>query len=161
MRLMTFSLIGLLFSTTVYSAPVIIYDSGNTLPLPSPHQPLRITLPSAAMQPKTIDTFPVRTPEMTPGIVQMRKINRPALTQPVFIVGADPMSLNWLQKHGHQLKKLNATGIAVNVENKHQLEQLKKAAGGLDISPVSGTAVARQLALSHYPALVSRIRIEQ
>jgi len=98
---------------------------------------------------------------MTPGRVRARRIDRPGLIRPVFIVGADPISLQWLHIHAAQLKKHQATGIAVNVENAHQLKRLQNAAGGITISPVPGQKIARQLSLSHYPVLVSKTRIEQ
>jgi len=155
-----FALILFIIPALGLSKPVVIFDSGNTQPLPAPGMPMRIQLPSGDNIPNP-EVLPVKTPSMSPGRVALRKINRPTLNRPVFIVGYDPLSLKWLILHHTQLKQLNALGIAVNVDTQNQLQQLIKAAGGIDISPVSGTAIAKQLRLTHYPALVSRTRIEQ
>ena len=152
---------GLLTAASSFAAPYIIYDSGQTLPLPAPRRSVQATFAPPAGPADTVKRFPVRTPAMQPGRVRARRIDRPGLTHPVFIVGADPISLQWLHLHAAQLKKHHATGIAVNVENARQLQQLQKAAGGIAISPVPGQKIARQLSLSRYPVLVSKTRIEQ
>ena len=37
--------------------------------------------------------------------------------QPLFLVGADPESLRWLDANRERLKQLNATGMLVQAEN--------------------------------------------
>ena len=151
----------LCISPVLLAEPVIIFDSGQTQPLQSQPKTIRYQYPPPENTQPEFDGLPVSTPSMTPGRVQTRSINRPTLNQPVFIVGADRLSILWLQEHRDQLKKYNATGIAVNVQTQQQLEHLRQAAGGLAVNPVSGEKIARQLSLAHYPALVSRTRIEQ
>jgi len=152
----------LVFMMTVLKAePVVIHDSGNTTPLPSFPQSSRYQYASTENYQPEFNGLPVITPSMSPGRVQTRTINRPFLNQPIFIVGADALSLTWLKEHSHQLKKYNATGIAVNVKTQHELEQLLQASAGLAINPVTGDKISRQLSLKHYPVLVSATRIEQ
>jgi len=148
-------------SPILIAEPVVIYDSGNTQSLQSLPKTIRYQYaPPKNTQPE-FTGLPVSTPLMTPGRVQSRPINRPYLNQPVFIVGADDLSLTWLKEHREQLKQHNATGIAVNINTQQQLEQLVQAAGGLAVNPVAGAKIARQLSLFHYPVLVSSTRIEQ
>ncbi len=66
-----------------------------------------------------------------------------------------------LQEHKEKLKQSHAIGIVVNVQTEQQVNQLQKTAGGLEITPVPGTKVAKQLSLEHYPVLISSTLIEQ
>ena len=153
--------IGLLISTPLIAEPMVIHDSGKTTPLQSIPKNSRYHYAPPAHFPTQLNPLPVITASMTPGRVQSRNIDRPYLNQPIFIVGADRLSLTWLTKHRQQLKKHNAIGIAVNVKTQQALEQLIQASGGLSINPVVGDKIARQLSLKHYPVLVSASRIEQ
>ena len=150
-----------LMVTALKAEPLIIYDSGNTKPLQSFPKTIHYQFAASDNYQTKFNGLPVITNLMTPGRVQTRSINRPFLNQPIFIVGADELSLTWLKEHHQQLKKHNATGIAVNVKTEKELEQLIQASGGLAINPVAGDKISHQLSLKHYPALVSATRIEQ
>jgi integrating conjugative element protein (TIGR03765 family) len=141
--------------------PVVIFDNGRTTRLPLQPQTLHIQTPVTANFDVQIDPLPVKTPSLSPGKVDSRTIDRPYLDRPLFIVGADPLSIHWLRLHQAQLKQLNSMGLAVNVETQAQLQQLQNAAGGLAIHPLAGDAIAAQLALAHYPVLITSTRIEQ
>ncbi len=153
----------LLLGISSYSAasPLVIYDSGKTQPMQFYFKPMSFEFtPPKNLQFK-ISNLPVSTPSMTAGTVHPRQINKPHLTQPFFIVGADMFSHTWLRKHGQRLKALNAIGIAVNVSTQKQLNQLIHSSGGLAINPVPGEVISSQLLLKHYPALISATAIEQ
>ena len=141
--------------------PVVIYNNGQAKPLPNQPQTLRYHSPVPADFKAPLEPLPVKTEAMTPGPVQARHIDRSSLNRPVFIVGFDPMSLQWLKRHHLQLKQIKATGIAVNVESNAQLNTLRQAVAGLEINPVAGDTIAQQLQLRHYPVLISQSRIEQ
>ena len=146
------------------SEPVVIYDNGRTRSLPAVPNKISVQIPSSSALKKSPTYFsglPVSTVSMSPGRVEARVINRPDLTQPIFIVGADPMSLRWLETHRERLRQLNALGIAVNVETPQQLDQLRQVSGGVPVNPVAGDKIALQLGLAHYPVLVSSTHIEQ
>ena len=142
--------------------PVVIYDSGYTQPLvhPPSNQQLR-AIPSKNHQVNNLPRVPVVTPTMSPGKVLSRPIHHPYLSNPIFIVGYDMISLSWLQEHKEKLKQNHAIGIVVNVKTEQQVNQLQQAAGGVEITPVRGTKVAKQLSLAHYPVLISSTLIEQ
>lgn len=141
--------------------PVVIFDSGRTTRLPYQPQPQHLQTPVTANFAVQIDALPVKTLSLSPGKVVSRLIERPYLDRPVFMVGADPLSMRWLLLHRAQLQQLQAIGVAVNVETKVQLVQLQNAAGGLEIHPLAGDAMAAQLAIQHYPVLITASRIEQ
>ncbi len=57
--------------------------------------------------------LPVRSPGLTVGVVQAREISL-ALTRPLFLIGADAVSLEWLAAHHRQLLDMNAVGMVVD-----------------------------------------------
>ncbi len=157
---------GIFLINPLSAEPYSIHDTGKTqsmaLYMPSVNPPDKRTLLQSAVKPrgKTMKRLPVSTPELTPGKVTTKKI-KSYLDTPFFIVGADPLSNQWLIQNHRQLKKLNAIGIAVNVRTNAELSRLQRSSGGLRISPVPGKQIAKNLGLKHYPVLVSGKLIEQ
>ncbi len=158
---------GLLSAACISAKPTVIFDSGLTKSV-RPYMgtvktPNVKALRKKDLKPnfKKLSRLPVNTPALTPGKVYSKKINQPNLAKPFFIVGADRLSHHWLIENKHQLKKLRAIGIAVNVQTEQQLAALEYSAGGLNINPVKGGKMARQLKMKHYPVLVSGGLIEQ
>ncbi len=166
--------------TPVHAAPTVIFDSGRTLSLvpyfksiktqaaisaqtqqPSPLAALPVEGTASERLQVQAHTLPVRTPEMTPGAVRPQSVNMPYLERPVFVVGYDRLSLQWLQLHRQRLETLHALGLVVNVEDTQQLTQLRQLATPLELHALPGSSFAKQFALSHYPALISASRIEQ
>ena len=151
-----------------HAEPYIIYDNGKTQRInkytPAIKAPSKEALIRSAARPKAskikVEHLPVVTPELTPGRVHRKEANL-YMDTPFFIVGADPHSSQWLVQHRSKLKALNAIGIAVNVQTEEQLKLLQNSAGGIRISPVKGGKLAQQLAITHYPVLVSGRIIEQ
>ena len=146
--------------------PFVIYDNGQTQSIdkytPAIKSPGKASLIRSATRPTKIKIaqLPVSTAALTPGKVHRKEANL-FMDTPFFIVGADPHSSQWLIQHRNKLKALNAIGIAVNVQTQEQLKLLQKSAGGIPISPIRGGKLAKQLAIKHYPVLVSGRIIEQ
>jgi integrating conjugative element protein (TIGR03765 family) len=156
------------------AAPVVIYDGGLSYPISEYIEPItKKARPNPAGAAQTIPqkprpilryVVPVKTPELTPGRVATRanrKLRNVYLAQPIFIVGADRLSLRWLAANRTRLRELNAYGILVQADTVADVTKVARAAQGLNIVPVSGSDIARQLALKHYPVLISREWIEQ
>jgi len=80
---------------------------------------------------------------------------------PLFLVGQDAASLEWLSRHAHELLKLGANGLAVEVDDARALRRIQTAAPGLNIWPVSGDDIAERLDLGHYPVLITPTGLEQ
>jgi len=172
-------IVGLCWVGSAYAAPVVIYDSGNSLSLipyfkaiklhadnqtqhpPAAPVPANTPVTPSERQQILAKVLPVRTPELTPGLVSPKAIQLPAMLRPVFIIGADSLSVQWLQKHRQQLQGLNAKGLVVNVETATQLAALKQQLLPLDIAAISGASYAKQFALSHYPVLITATGIGQ
>lgn len=106
------------------------------------------------------DMLPVRSMLLSPGEVPYRTLDVPGLP-PLFLIGDDPRSITWLQQRYLTLRELNAMGLVVNIDSSAALNQLRQAAPGLTLSPVSADDLAQRLQLQHYPVLITAGAIEQ
>lgn len=109
----------------------------------------------------TLALFPVVTTSLSPGKVITRSIALPALTRPIFLVGNDTLSQDWLAAHAGQLKQLQALGFVVQAQNATEFEHLQKQVPDLPLIPLSGDSLAAAWQLTHYPVLISAHAIEQ
>lgn len=116
--------------------------------------PIRITAYSEA------DMLPVKSEKLTPGSVAARVLSAPGL-QPLFLIGDDASSREWLAQRGNVLRELQAVGLVVNVVSPAALDDLRQLAGGLQIAPTSGDQLAELLGLEHYPVLITATGLEQ
>jgi hypothetical protein len=58
------------------------------------------------------------------------------------------------------IREQHAVGLVANVASIAALDQLRRLAPDLTLSPVSGDDLARRLGLRHYPVLISATGIE-
>lgn len=98
--------------------------------------------------------LPVVTPSLTPGEVIPRRVAS-GITQPLFLVGADPRSRAWLRARGAELTRRQALGFVVNVRTRAELDALRRLVPKLTLTPIPGDALARHFALRHYPVLIT------
>ena len=148
----------------------VIYDSGDTQRLapylevfdsadPVLRQSPTITPPRlGAADPEA--WLPIRSTGLTPGAVQPSAIHRP-FSRPVFLIGADAQSRQWLQAYRERLKSIGAVGMLVEADTREDLRRVARLADGLAILPASATDIARALGIKHYPVLITSERIEQ
>lgn len=160
----------LLIPFTVKAALTVIYDSGQTEPLAPylevfdtndtlpQHSPVIARSPLGAADPKA--WLPLRSPGLTPGPVPTRSHDRP-FTRPLFLIGSDARSRQWLQTHRDRLKAIGAVGMLVQADTPDDLRTIARLADGLSILPASGSDLAKALGISHYPVLISAHGIEQ
>jgi len=124
-------------------------------PQPAPQSRPRIGGPTDA----EAAMLPVRSMRLTPGDEPRRVIRAPGLT-PLFLVGDDDRSRDWLQQRGKDLQALRAVGLVVNVATPEALAALRRLAPGLVLLPVSGDDLAQRLGIKHYPVLITATGIE-
>lgn len=144
---------------------VVLHDEGGFpvagllgIPTPSPHPPV---LPRIDPQSRMAPMFPVRTPELSPGPVEPQRIEkRPFFVSPFFLVGDDPLSWQWLERHFERLRERKAVGLLVNVESRERWQAMQERFA-LPLSPLSAAGLAKALSLSHYPVLVTPDGLEQ
>ncbi|WP_409488510.1 integrating conjugative element protein [Pseudomonas promysalinigenes] len=117
--------------------------------------------PSSLPAPTTLNwVLPVRSARLSPGAVPPRALSLPAMT-PLFMVGQDATSLEWLSRHAQALQDLGANGLAVEVDDVQALRRIQTAAPRLNIWPVSGDDIAERLELDHYPLLITPTGLQQ
>ncbi|TNB81997.1 integrating conjugative element protein [Pseudomonas sp. Fig-3] len=117
--------------------------------------------PDKTPDPRALNwVLPVHSARLTPGAVPRRALNLSGIT-PLFLVGQDADSLEWLSRHAQALQDLGASGLAVEVADAQALRRIQAAAPGLNIWPVSGDDIAERLELEHYPVLITPTGLEQ
>ncbi|MDR3430732.1 MAG: integrating conjugative element protein [Rouxiella aceris] len=122
--------------------------------------PESLAPPSASAQVSVASALPVHTPELTPGAVEGKKLTLPGMP-PIFIIGDDDLSRQWLIQRGTDLKRLHATGFVVNVADKDRLKGLQALLPDNNMAPVSGSDLARRLQLTHYPLIITEKGLAQ
>lgn len=89
------------------------------------------------------------------GANEARDIPAHLLTKPMFIVGYDRVSANWLKSNVDLLAEKGALGLVVNVETPEQMEYLLELTGRrLALTPMSGEQLAKAINLRHYPVFI-------
>jgi len=103
---------------------------------------------------------PVSTPEMSPGPVTPQPLELSGMP-PVFVVGDDNLSKQWLSQHAAALSQMHATGMVVSVKDAAALSALRALVPSTEMVPVSGGDLARRLHLVHYPVLITEKGLSQ
>lgn len=127
---------------------------------PAPLQTTALAMPIAPPRVNETDFLPVRSAWLSPGDVQYRVIQAPRLT-PLFLIGDDPRSREWLTQRRSLLRSLHAVGLVVNVKSATALAALRQLAPDITLVPTPGDDLAQRLPLRHYPVLITATGIEQ
>jgi integrating conjugative element protein (TIGR03765 family) len=159
----------LLFPALVAAELTVIHDSGHTRPLApllevlaerEPIHPRAQSLRPDLGVAEVERLLPIRSPGLTVGKVVPRSISQ-RFARPFFMVGADPVSREWLAKNRDELLRMGAVGMLVQAETVDDLHVVAELANGLPILPAPATDIASSLGLSHYPVLISSEGIAQ
>jgi len=98
--------------------------------------------------------LPVHSPTLRPGPFDTQ--TRPTGVSHAFLlVGCDPRSMEWTNRHRERLIELGAFGLVIEAADTEAYRQLETMARGLVVRPVSGDLIAEHLGLESYPALVT------
>lgn len=155
----------LVFSPWVMAQPEVIADFGGReteFPKKSKiKQQLleRKSLADNVTLAKAPDHFPVRS-ALTVGIVEPMKHSY-QVTRPIFIVGVDSLSIEWLVANKAHLKTIGAQGIVTNVSSQENMNFLRARAPELTLSAVPVDDIARIYGVQHYPVLIDKEDIRQ
>lgn len=77
------------------------------------------------------------------------------LTMPMFIIGYDRVSVNWMLNNLGILEENKAIGLVVNVHTPDQMRELVRLTEGrVALQPTPGDGLAEALNLRHYPAYI-------
>jgi len=99
--------------------------------------------------------FPIVSNNLTVGKITDDEANNvmyEMASQPMFIIGYDPVSVNWLNANKNLLSDNHAIGLVVNIATKEQMDELQRIVGnGVLMQPTSGDVLAEHLKIKHYP----------
>ena len=114
--------------------PQILHDTGQAVSIEPYLAPIKPKFrPAGDLPPPPALTvggygLPVTTPSMKPGKVQPRSVaalqGKMAGARPLFLIGADQWSLQWLQQNQARLAELHAVGMVVDVDAESDLNDL-------------------------------------
>lgn len=137
--------------------PQVVYDSGRSVPF----APYVAQLVGDADDPNGIDErlFPLRTSLQSSMLPQdgLQVFDPSWLTQPMFVLAADDISMRWLAYNHAQLVQLKAVGIVVKSSNAAAFKALQKMAAPLHLAPETSSWLASRLhkaGAGVYPLLV-------
>lgn len=139
------------------AGPRVLADTGRTV---SSIQYLVHALDSSDSDTETsLVSFPVTSAGMTPGAIVRfdHALDMPPwLTRPVFLVGSDPVSRQWLVKNHAALLALGAAGIVIAVDDVPAFKAMRRATS-LPLVPHPAPHLVKLLlanGVSHYPLLL-------
>lgn len=163
----------------VKAEPVVIYDSGKTVPgdkyknffstdiKPSfikdgwvfNGEPEPDVLPE---KPESTLAFPVKTTKLTPGRIERSRDQYIAtLPGPMCIVGSDPLSKQWITRNYKHLRAANVMCVIVQAENEAQARELAMMLNGMLVNLGDGDVLADYFKIKHYPVLITERSISQ
>ena len=152
-----------LLATLSFAELTVIYDNGNTTSI-TEYLKDRIQKESRPPRPKRKQqpfSFPIKSEVLTVGDVKPQDKRLVYLKQPVFLIGSDQRSEQWLMRNKENLLSMNAVGMLVEAESMSDVERIANIAEGLRLIPASADSIANKLGLKHYPVLISTQGWEQ
>lgn len=149
----------------VFAEPIVIKDYGTAKPIGwvikdqrtvavSPRDPVKSLLQSR---------WPLTT-ELKLGKVTTKPLPSTIagkLHTPIFIIGSDKASRQWLIKKKPALIAMGAKGILVESPNHQHFKQIVAIAKPLPLEAITIDNIADELGLKNYPAIVSNAGIKQ
>lgn len=90
----------------------------------------------------------------TAGKVSRKTLNTTLLNMPLFIIGADKTSIQWLEQHQEELKSMQATGFITNVNDFETIVALQEKFK-LPLLPVNVDPLLTYLHEQHYPLIIA------
>ena len=97
--------------------------------------------------------LPVKS-KTTVGIVSRHKVTFSGFSSPIFIIGDDPVSRQWLNDHAKQLRELHALGFITNIESPEALQEIQTV-HDLPLLPANVDDLMILLDARHYPLMMN------
>lgn len=147
---------GGLTSSVALAQPVVIHSGAGAVPMGTYLGHLVAGVDQAGVLEGV--RFPIRT-DMRPGVVSdaqalaARGLFRPEwLAHPVFLVGTDPLSRQWMSQHRQTLIDIGASGLVVQAETERAFKQMQQLAGGAALAPMVGDWLTASLLAAGVPS---------
>lgn len=155
------ALASLIISISAAAEPIVLGDFGGRPTGVPTLETIRQAGGSVDVQaiPRAFNHFPVTT-RLTVGVVERRPHER-EVTQPIFIVGVDSQSRQWLEANKEALRERGALGLVTAVSNEREVQALQELAPSLRLVAVPVDEIADAFDLQHYPVLIDRKEVVQ
>ncbi len=97
---------------------------------------------------------PTRLTQAEPSVIDVEQ-----LVTPVFIMGSDAQSIDWLQKNGETFRTLGAVGIVAELRDMATWRDIQTLGQryGLRLHVLNGDAIAEAFNIEHYPVLIQGV----
>jgi integrating conjugative element protein (TIGR03765 family) len=137
----------------------VIYEGAGTVPLGTYYGHFIAGVDQEGVLPGT--QFPLVS-KLQPGQLASQSLGQGLfaanwMAHPVFVLGGDAISLQWLQQHRLTLDKLGASGLVIAASNERAFKEVQQLAGGLAIAPVRGQWLEQKLlsgGIERYPLVL-------
>jgi len=120
----------------------------------------RLTNQATSLQPKEDGFQPLTTKLKHCTNFQSKQVAIIHLAHPMFVVGDDQASLDWLKQNNRVLEKSGAVGLVIHAKHLDSLKQIRAVAGDLTLYPAKGDVVWKLFGINCYPVLISKHWIE-
>ncbi|HAT8890258.1 TPA: integrating conjugative element protein [Legionella pneumophila subsp. pneumophila] len=90
----------------------------------------------------------------TAGKVSRKILDTTLLNMPLFVIGADKASIQWLGQHQEELKSMQATGFITNVNDFETIVALQEKFK-LPLLPVNVDPLLAYIHEQHYPLIIA------
>ena len=101
------------------------------------------------------ETFPVVPQTLTQGVEVDRDIEKRPGLQPIFVFGADRLSLQWVRTNSSYFKERHAVGFLVEADSDAHVESIREHVGYKTLFLIANDSdFASQLDLKHYPVFI-------
>ncbi len=150
-----FGFVLLVCSQWIDAGPIVIKDyGGRDSGVPREEDVLReYQLNAKPAPPIDFNPFPIRS-KIGPGVLQKPLKLRVPIEKPLFFVGNDPRSRDWVSKNKQYLLSIGATGYATNLQSESELTDIQGLAHPLGIAPMPLDAAAELFGIPVYPVLI-------
>lgn len=143
--------------------PVVIADYGGRAS-GVPNKSMLSSLEKPIQRPPVgiLKNYPVRS-SLRPGYLnEAIPLETPQpKAKPFFIVSNDEFSRDWIDKNKEYLLEIHAQGLATNINNEAELNDLKQWAAPLAVMAIPVDEIAEVLNIQVYPVLVTGKEIAQ
>lgn len=90
----------------------------------------------------------------TVGKISRKRLDTNLLNMALFVIGADKVSIQWLEQHQEQLKSIQATGLIANVNDFETIVALQEKFK-LPLLPVNVDPLLDYIHEQHYPLIIA------
>lgn len=168
------AMMAIFFAASAYASepPVVIFDNGLAVPVmdavPGLRQSTQVQDVGVSLEAykkeasKFVRVFPLTT-SLKPGKQPELKFNEelPAQFQSFFVVGADELSVRWLNHRKSDLVKFTKLGYVVHASTEQEFLKLKELFPEFTFVPATGDFFTERLGVTAFPFFINSVGVFQ